>query len=58
MSASDLAIVARLGRVAGRLERFDVTAPIIFAAAGLLARDPLAVLGVAPWRRGDYGPVD
>jgi hypothetical protein len=32
-----------------RLERFDVTAPVIFAAAGLvLARGPLGVLGVAP----------
>jgi hypothetical protein len=32
-----------------RLERFDVTAPIIFVAAGLvLTHGPLAVLGVAP----------
>jgi sodium/hydrogen antiporter len=47
VSASDLAIVARLALPA-RLERFDVTAPVIFAAAGLvLARGPLAVLGVA-----------
>ena len=31
-----------------RLERFDVTAPIIFAAAGLvLMHGPLGVLGVA-----------
>ena len=31
-----------------RLERFDVTAPIIFAAAGpVVARGPLGVLGVA-----------
>ena len=32
-----------------RLERFDVTAPVIFVAAGLvLAHGPLAVLAVAP----------
>ena len=48
VSASDVAIVARLGRVPARLERFDVTAPVIFAAAGpVVARGPLAVLGVA-----------
>jgi len=47
--ASDLAIVAGLGRaLSARLERFDVTAPVIFAAAGLLTRGPLGVLGVAP----------
>jgi hypothetical protein len=49
VSASDRAIVAGLGRVAGRLERFDVTAPVIFAAAGLvLMHGPLGVPGVAP----------
>jgi hypothetical protein len=52
VSASDLAIVAALvfawGTLSARLERFDVTAPIIFVAAGLvLTHGPLAVLGVA-----------
>ena len=37
--------MARLALPA-RLERFDVTVPVIFAAAGLvLARGPLGVLG-------------
>ena len=40
MSASDLAIVAALvfawGTLSARLERFDVTAPIVFVVAGLL----------------------
>ena len=40
MSASDLAIVAALvfawGALSARLERFDVTAPIVFVVAGLL----------------------
>jgi sodium/hydrogen antiporter len=50
VSASDLAIMAALvfawGTPSARLERFDVTAPIIFAAAGLvLTHGPLAVLG-------------
>jgi hypothetical protein len=40
-----------------RLERFDVTAPVIFVAAGLLTRGPLAVPGVAG-ERGDDGSVD
>jgi hypothetical protein len=53
VSASDLAIVAALvfawDTLSARLERFDVTAPIIFVAAGLvLTHGPLAVLGVAP----------
>ena len=53
MSVSDLAIVAALvfawGTLSARLERFDVTAPIIFVAAGLLlTHGPLAVLGVEP----------
>jgi sodium/hydrogen antiporter len=53
MSIADLAIVAALvfawGSVSARLERFDVTAPIIFVVAGLvLTHGPLAVLGIAP----------
>jgi NhaP-type Na+/H+ or K+/H+ antiporter len=53
VSASDLAVVAALvfawGALSARLERFDVTAPIVFAAAGLvLTHGPLAALGVAP----------
>ena len=53
MSASDLAIVAAVvfawGALSSRLERFDVTAPIIFVLAGLLlTHGPLAVLGYAP----------
>lgn len=53
MSASDLAIVAALvyawGAFSGRLERFDVTAPITFVLAGVvLTSGPLAPLGFAP----------
>ena len=53
MSVSDLAIVAALvfgwGTLSARLERFDVTAPITFVAAGLLlTHGPLAFLAVAP----------
>jgi len=53
MSVSDLAIVAALvfawGTLSARLERFDVTAPIIFVLAGLLlTHGPLAVLSIAP----------
>jgi NhaP-type Na+/H+ or K+/H+ antiporter len=53
VNAADLAIVAALvfgwGTLSARLERFDVTAPIIFVLAGLLlTHGPLAVLGVAP----------
>jgi NhaP-type Na+/H+ or K+/H+ antiporter len=53
VSVADLAIVAALvfgwGTLSARLERFDVTAPIIFVLAGLLlAHGPLAVLSVAP----------
>ena len=53
MSASDLAIVAAVvfawGTLSARLERFDVTAPIIFVLAGLLlTHGPLTVLGYAP----------
>jgi NhaP-type Na+/H+ or K+/H+ antiporter len=53
MSPSDLAIVAALifgwGIVSARLERFDVTAPIVFVLAGLLAtHGPLSPLGITP----------
>lgn len=53
MSVADLAIVAALifawGTVSARLERFDVTAPIIFVLAGLLlTHGPLSVLAFAP----------
>jgi NhaP-type Na+/H+ or K+/H+ antiporter len=53
MTVSDLAIVAALvfawGAVSARLERFDVTAPIVFVIAGLvLTHGPLAVLAVVP----------
>jgi NhaP-type Na+/H+ or K+/H+ antiporter len=53
MSPSDLAIVAALvfawGTLSARLERFDVTAPIIFVLAGLLlTHGPLAPLGFVP----------
>jgi NhaP-type Na+/H+ or K+/H+ antiporter len=53
VSESDLAIVAALvfawGALSARLERFDVTAPIIFVLAGLaLTHGPLAPLGFQP----------
>jgi NhaP-type Na+/H+ or K+/H+ antiporter len=53
VSESDLAIVAALvfawGTLSARLERFDVTAPIIFVLAGvLLTHGPLATLGYLP----------
>jgi sodium/hydrogen antiporter len=53
MSPSDLAIVTALvfawGTLSARLERFDVTAPIIFVLAGLLlTHGPLAALGFVP----------
>jgi NhaP-type Na+/H+ or K+/H+ antiporter len=53
VSASDLAIVAALifawGALSARLERFDVTAPIIFVVAGwVLTHGPLAPLGYTP----------
>jgi NhaP-type Na+/H+ or K+/H+ antiporter len=53
LSVSDLAIVAALvfawGTLSARLELFDVTAPIIFVAAGLLlTHGPMAVLAVEP----------
>ena len=53
MTVADLAIIAGLvfawGMVSARLERFDMTAPIVFTAAGvLLAHGPLAPLGITP----------
>lgn len=53
MSPSDLAIVAALvfawGVLSARLERFDVTAPILFVLAGLLlTHGPLTPLGFSP----------
>ena len=53
MNAADLAIVAALvfgwGALSARLERFDVTAPIVFVLGGLLlTHGPLTVLHVAP----------
>ena len=53
MSVADLAIVAALvfvwGTLSARLERFDVTAPILFVLAGLLlTHGPLAVLAFTP----------
>jgi hypothetical protein len=53
VNAADLAIVAALvfgwGALSARLERFDVTAPIVFVLGGLLlTHGPLTVLHVAP----------
>jgi NhaP-type Na+/H+ or K+/H+ antiporter len=53
VTVADLAIIAGLvfawGTLSARLERFDMTAPIVFTAAGvLLTHGPLAPLGVAP----------
>ena len=53
MSISDLAIVAAVifawGAMSARLERFDVTSPMVFVTAGLvLTHGPLGVLGFAP----------
>jgi len=53
MSESDLAIVAAVvfawGALSARLERFDVTAPIVFVLAGLaLTHGPLALVGSQP----------
>jgi len=53
MSASDVAIVTAIvfvwGTLSARLERYDVTAPIIFVIAGLLlTHGLLAPLGFAP----------
>lgn len=53
MTIADLAIIAGLvfawGVLSARLERFDMTAPIAFTAAGLLlTHGPLAPLGITP----------
>ncbi|MGW7447493.1 cation:proton antiporter [Kitasatospora sp. NPDC054795] len=53
MTASDLAIVTGLvfvwGMLSARLESFDMTAPIVFTAAGvLLTHGPLTSLGITP----------
>ena len=53
MTASDMALIGALifawGALSARLERADVTAPIIFIGAGLLlTHGPLAVLGITP----------
>ena len=53
MTVADLAIIAGLvfawGTLSARLERFDVTAPIVFTAAGvLLTHGLLAPLGITP----------
>jgi len=53
MTVADLAIIAGLvfawGTLSARLERFDMTAPIVFTAAGvLLTHGPLTPLGITP----------
>jgi hypothetical protein len=53
VTVTDLAIIAGLvfawGTLSARLERFDMTAPIVFTAAGvLLTHGPLAPLGITP----------
>ncbi|MEY9968303.1 NhaP-type Na+/H+ or K+/H+ antiporter [Streptacidiphilus sp. MAP12-16] len=53
MTVTDLAIIAGLvfvwGMLSARLERLDMTAPIVFTAAGvLLTHGPLAPLGITP----------
>lgn len=53
MTAADLAVVTALvfawGMLSARLQRFDMTAPILFTAAGvLLTHGPLRPLGLAP----------
>lgn len=53
MTSADLAIIAGLvfawGMLSARLERFDMTAPIVFTATGvLLTHGPLAPLGITP----------
>ena len=53
MTIADLAIIAGLvlawGTLSARLERFDVTAPIVFTVAGvLLTHGLLAPLGITP----------
>jgi sodium/hydrogen antiporter len=53
VTVADLAIIAALifawGTLSARLERFDMTAPIVFTVAGLLlTHAPLTVLGIKP----------
>ena len=53
MTVADLAIIAALifvwGALSARLERTDMTAPILFTAAGLLlTHGPLRPLGIEP----------
>jgi sodium/hydrogen antiporter len=53
VTVADLAIIAGLvfawGMVSARLERVDMTAPIVFTVAGvLLTHGPLAPLGITP----------
>jgi sodium/hydrogen antiporter len=53
VTIADLAIIAGLvfawGTLSARLERFDMTAPIVFTVAGvLLTHGPLAPLGITP----------
>ena len=53
MTIADLAIIAGLvfawGMLSARLERLDMTAPIVFTTAGvLLTHGPLAPLGITP----------
>jgi NhaP-type Na+/H+ or K+/H+ antiporter len=53
MTVADLAIIAGLvfawGTVSARLERLEMTAPIVFTVAGvLLTHGPLALLGITP----------
>jgi NhaP-type Na+/H+ or K+/H+ antiporter len=53
VTAADLAIIAALtfawGTLSARLERLDMTAPIVFTAAGvLLTHGPLRPLGITP----------
>ena len=47
MTSADLAIIAALifawGTLSARLERFDMTAPIVFTAAGVLQNPPPCV---------------
>ena len=55
MTVADLAIIPGLvfawGTLSARLERFDMTAPIVFTAAGvLLTHGPLTPLGITPSR--------
>jgi NhaP-type Na+/H+ or K+/H+ antiporter len=53
VTVADLAIIAGLvfvwGSLSARLERFDMTAPIVFTVAGvLLTHGPLTPLGITP----------